>query len=43
MRQPAANEKAETNAPLPIKPAVRSDEEREPLAGLTRIALSVFW
>ena len=43
MMQPAANEKAETKAALPITGSARPTKSGKRLAGLTRIALSVFW
>ena len=41
--QPAAKEKADTNAALPITGRARPTKSGNRLAGLTRIACSVFW
>ena len=43
MMQPAANENAETNAALAITGRARPTKSGNRLAGLTRIAWSVFW
>jgi hypothetical protein len=43
IRQPAVKEKAETKAALPITGSARPKKSGIRLAGLTRIALSVFW